>query len=287
MFFDHLPDQNLICGHRGARSIAPENTLLSMVKAKEHGAHFWETDVRLSKDDELIIFHDDTLERTTDISTHMVFRDRADWHVDQYTLQELHELDAGSWFLATDPFGTVASGEVCGSEYAAIQKQKIPLLLEILYFCKSHSFPVNLELKSLRTPPGELHIVDMIVDTLHETNTTDLVLLSSFRFDYLQRARSISPDISLAVLAEGQHPLNLIHHLNSVSACAYHPDVAMCSNELILQLPKDGIRVNPWTVNDLQRAEELHALGAGVITDWPQRLTKTEKHAAYFREKTL
>ncbi len=136
MFFDHLPDQCLICGHRGARSIAPENTLLSMTKAKEHGAHFWETDVCLSKDGELILFHDDTLGRTTDIAVSESFRHRSEWHVDQYTLQDLQELDAGSWFLSTDPFGTVASGEVSSSEYGAIRGQRIPLLREILIFVK-------------------------------------------------------------------------------------------------------------------------------------------------------
>ena len=97
MFFDHLPQQGFICGHRGARSIAPENTLLAMVKARECGAHCWETDVRMSRDGELIVFHDDTLERTTDIATYAAFQDRVDLHVDRFTLGELRQLDAGSW----------------------------------------------------------------------------------------------------------------------------------------------------------------------------------------------
>jgi len=85
-----------------------------MTEAKECGAHCWETDVRMSKDGELIIFHDDTLKRTTNVATHKAFRNRADRHVVQFTVSELRELDAGFWFLDYDPFGTVASSEVGG-----------------------------------------------------------------------------------------------------------------------------------------------------------------------------
>jgi len=108
---------------------------------------------------------------------------------------------------------------------------------------------------------------------LLETETMDLVLLSSFRHEYLQRARTLSRDIALAVLAEEQHPLDLIEYLESFSAAAYHPDEAICDAELILQLQHAGFRVNSWTVNDMERAQEMLRLGAGVITDWPQRLT--------------
>lgn len=67
-FFDHVPGSGLVCAHRGARSIAPENTLLALDKARDCGAHCWESDVRLSGDGHLLIFHDDLLERTTDIA---------------------------------------------------------------------------------------------------------------------------------------------------------------------------------------------------------------------------
>ena len=150
-FFDHLPQQGLICAHRGARSIAPENTILAMNKARQSGAPCWETDIQMSKDGELIIFHDATLERTTDIVTNVAFRDCKDYRVNQFTVRELRKLDAGSWFLADDPFASVASGEVRAEENAEIRGQRIPLLREILDFTKKHSFPVNLEIKSLET----------------------------------------------------------------------------------------------------------------------------------------
>jgi len=274
MFFDHFPKKlGLIIAHRGARSISPENTLLAMKMAKECGAHSWETDVQMSKDGELVIFHDTTLARTTNISTHKAFQNRITHHVDQFTLQELDELDTGSWFLTTDPFGTIANGEVGGEESKVIQKQRIPLLPEILNFTKTHSFPVNLEIKDLNTPPGDILVVDKVMDMLYETGTMEYVLLSSFRHEYLHRARVLSKGISLAVLTEEQHPPDLIEYLKSFSAIAYHPNIDICDNELIVQLQHSGFRVNSWTVNSMERAQEILHLGAGVITDWPQRLT--------------
>jgi glycerophosphoryl diester phosphodiesterase len=272
MFFDCLPEKNLLCAHRGARSIAPENTLLALKKARECGAHCWETDVRMSKEGELIIFHDATLERTTNIVSLKDLRNRHPWKLDQFTLSELRELDAGSWFLDDDPFGTVASGEVLDSEHGTIQGQSMPMLREILEFTKAYRFPVNLELKDLKTPPGDVTVVDKVMDMLRETETMDLVLLSSFRHEYLYRARTLSQRVSIAVLAEERHPPDLIQYLKSFSAVAYHPEEALCDAELIVNLHHAGLRVNSWTINNMERAKEIFRLGAGVITDWPQRL---------------
>ena len=273
MFFDHLPQQGLVCAHRGARSIAPENSLLAMRKAREYGAHCWETDVRMSKDEELVIFHDATLERTTNITTHKMSGDGKEHHLNQFTVCELRELDAGSWFLTDDPFDTVASGEVGSRENQTIQGQQIPLLREILNFTKAHSFPVNLEIKDLDTPPGDVAIVDRVIEMVRETETMDLVLLSSFRQEYLQQARLLSNKIAIAVLAEARHPADLIRCLKRFSAVAYHPDVALYNPEIISQVQRSGFRVNFWAVNDMEQAEEMHRIDAGVITDWPQRIS--------------
>jgi glycerophosphoryl diester phosphodiesterase len=272
MFFDHLPQQGFICAHRGARSIAPENTLLSLDKAMKCGAHCWETDVQITRDKELIIFHDSNLSRTTNIATHEMFCTRKEDRVEQFTLEELRKLDAGSWFLADDPFGTVAGGEVQNSERDTVSKQQIPLLREVLHFSKEHSFPVNIEIKSLDTPQGDVEIVDRTIEMIKETGTLDLVLLSSFRHEYLHRARALSGDIAIAVLAKNQHPENLIQYLQSFSAAAYHPGDSICDTETILELQKSGFRVNSWTINNRKRAEELHIAGVGIITDWPQNL---------------
>lgn len=252
--------------------------MLAMHRAKECGAHCWETDIRLSKDGELVIFHDPTLERTTDVASRTKFQSRKPWRTDLFTAAELQELDAGSWFLTDDPFGTVASGEVTTEERAAIRGQKIPLLRDILEFTRTHHFPVNLEIKSLDTPPVDIAIVDQIIAMLRQTATTDLVLLSSFRHEYLLRARALHPTIALAVLAKGQHPADLNNYLDELSPSAYHPEKALCTPRLINELLQAGFRINSWLVNDIARAKELLQAGMGVITDWPQRLTSIPDH---------
>jgi glycerophosphoryl diester phosphodiesterase len=275
LFFDNLQENGLICAHRGARSIAPENTLLALKKAKECGAHCWETDVRMSKDGELVIFHDETLERTTDVTTHKAFRNRQPWYTGQFTANELRELDLGSWFLRDDPFSTIAGGEVGTEERGVICSQKILMLHEILEFTKTHRFPVNLEIKDLSTPPGDVTIVDRIIDMLEETETMDLVLLSSFRHEYLHRARALSQKVAIGVLAEKQHPPNLIQYLDDLSAAAYHPEEDICDLGMVNALRRAGFRVNSWTINDIPRAQEMFAAGVGIITDWPQRFTQS------------
>ncbi len=273
MFFDQLPDKGLICAHRGVRSLAPENTILALSMAKKCGAHCLETDVQLSKDGQLLIFHDDTLTRTTDIAVRAKSKNNSPLTVDKLQVSELRQLDAGSWFLQTDPFGTVATGEVPPGDHALITTQKIPLLREILNWSRTSAFPINLEIKSLQTQPGDVRIVDAVMDMLVATGTMDLVLLSSLRHEYLLRARALHPHIPLAVLAENEHPQNLQEYLTHFSAIAYHPEETMCSADLIAQLKQAGIRVNCWTVNDSSRAQQLFQAGAGVITDWPQHLT--------------
>jgi len=272
MFFDHLPKQGVICAHRGLRSLAPENTLLAMLKARDCGAHCLETDVRISKDGELLIFHDATLERTTDICSHDDFTNRTDYRVDQFTLSELRTLDAGSWFLTDDPFSTVASQKILYEDIESIGQQKIPLLQEVLEFTKKYSFPVNLELKMLDTAQDDATIVDRVIELLKETDTLDMVLLSSFQPKYLYRARELSKSVSIAVLAEEQHPENLVQYLKSFSASAYHPGVELYDKEILRQLLDAGFRVNCWTINDTKQAKEMLRRGAGVITDWPQQM---------------
>ncbi|MCK5914165.1 MAG: glycerophosphodiester phosphodiesterase, partial [Desulfuromusa sp.] len=105
-FFDKFSGTGYVCAHRGARSIAPENTLLALKKSRDCGADLWETDIQATADGELVLFHDHTLERTTNILTLPEFSDRSSRKIADYTFAELEKLDTGSWFLRSDPFGT-------------------------------------------------------------------------------------------------------------------------------------------------------------------------------------
>ncbi|MCP9208298.1 glycerophosphodiester phosphodiesterase family protein [Streptomyces sp. HD1123-B1] len=82
--------------HRGASAYAPENTLAAVDAADELGIDWVENDVQRTRDGELVIMHDTTLDRTTDVE--QLFPDRAPWKISDFTLDEIEKLDAGSWF---------------------------------------------------------------------------------------------------------------------------------------------------------------------------------------------
>lgn len=273
-FFDIFPDAGYICAHRGARSIAPENTLLALELAHRSGADLWETDVQMTADEELVLFHDRALRRTTDISTHQAFaQNRYRW-LRHFTLAELRRLDAGSWFLIRDPFGTNAGGEVDARTQVRIPGQSIPTLREALDYCRTHNFPVNLEIKGKLSTARMYRRIELLLQLLYEMKCENLVLLSSFHHEELKLIKQLRPSLATAALVENRHPENLVAYLTKLQVAAYHPAEEMVDAALIALLAAAGIRVNTWTVNESKRMDALCKLGATFIcTDWPQRMS--------------
>ena len=271
-FFDQFPATGYICAHRGARSIAPENTWLAMEQARRCGADSCEIDVQMAADGELVLCHDATLERTTDIAEHSEFSDRS-WNLADFTAAELATLDAGSWFLQSDPFGTVAAGEVSEELFSEIRNQKIPLLREVLEECRKYSLPLNLEIKDQTGTAADGLIVGKVLNCLKETKTEDMVLVSSFNHNYLRQIKQQNPTLPFAALAKKQHPDNLLIYLRELGVDAYHPKQLITTVAQVRELVAAGIRVSLWTVNDLDQAKDFIAAGATFIyTDWPQRM---------------
>ena len=271
-FFDRFTGAGVICAHRGARSIAPENTRLAMEQARQCGSDLWETDVQLTADGELVLFHDTTLERTTDIADRHEFIGRS-LNVTDFTAAELETLDAGSWFLSADPFKTVASGVVSEQLFPEIKGQKIPRLNDALAYCNHYNFPLNLEIKDHSGTAADSQIVGTVLDCLKESKAEGLVLISSFNHDYLRQVQQLNPEISLAALVEDKHPEDLVDYLHNLGVDTYHPDQSITSPNRVRELVAAGIRVNLWTVNDLNQAKEFVAAGATFIcTDWPQKM---------------
>ncbi|MBW2561125.1 MAG: glycerophosphodiester phosphodiesterase, partial [Deltaproteobacteria bacterium] len=129
-----------IIAHRGARSLAPENTLAAARRAREAGADLWETDVTVTKGGELVLLHDESLTRTTDVRDR--FPNREPWHCSAFILREIRLLDAASWFEKADPFGQIAAGVVGKEDLSAYRGERIPTLREALQFTRDTSFPV-------------------------------------------------------------------------------------------------------------------------------------------------
>ncbi|CCH50312.1 glycerophosphodiester phosphodiesterase [Pseudodesulfovibrio piezophilus] len=273
MFFDHFAETGAVCAHRGARALAPENTMLAALLGYESGADFWEMDVHKVADGSLVVFHDDVLGRTTNVAELVDFTDRAPWPTHMFTLKELHRLDAGSWFVRDDPFGTLADGQVAGEQLDAMHGLKIPTLRETLEFTRLHDLPMNIEIKDQVQAPGDLSIVDDILGEIRESNTADLILISSFNHEYLVRMQKIAPEIPIAALVEDSHPDDLVAYLRHMGATGYHPDKDMVEPELVRMLAGHTIRVTPYTVNNMDQALSLIDAGCfGITTDFPHLL---------------
>lgn len=273
MFFDFLSGAGHVGAHRGARTLAPENTMLAAELAVKMGANFWELDVNKVADGTLMVFHDDVLSRTTDVATHSGFTGVAPWATHEYSCKELQQLDAGSWFVEADPYGTIASGEVLSETLDRIVGQQIPTLREALEFSRRHNLPVNIEIKDQLQSPGDLSIVDDVLKMAYETQTEDIILLSSFNHDYLTRMHYLAPDMPLAALAEKQHPDDIPGYLKLLGAIGYHPAKDIIDPELVRSLASRGIKVNPYTVNDMDQAVSLIDAGCfGIITDFVHTL---------------
>ena len=256
--------------HRGARSLAPENTLIAAQIGYEIGADAWELDVAMSADGEMVVIHDDTLSRTSDAA--QIFRDRAPWEVHTFTLAELKTLDFGSWFIKTDPFGQVAAGNVSAAVQQTFKGIPMPTLREALAFTKDHNWQVNVELKDLTGKPGDAVIVERAVSLIKEMQMEKSVLISSFNHSYLVRVKKSEPILDTAALVEqpAADPVALVERLD---AKAYNPGMKACRAEHFASLRKAGRDINVWTVNDEAAMKSLIAMGAtGLFTDFPQRL---------------
>jgi glycerophosphoryl diester phosphodiesterase len=277
MFFK--PDENypLNIAHRGARSLAPENTLLAGWKAVSSGADIWEIDVQLTSDEIPVVIHDDTLSRTSDIQKADAFAPRHPWFVYDFTLSELRVLDFGAWFAAADPFGQIAAGAVSGEDLMDFKDQPIPTLWDALVYANQGNLRINIEIKALDHAPGNAVIVKKVVELVEDLNMAADVLISSFKYDYLRQVKALNPGISIAVLAESPHPdpLKLIRDLG---AEAYHPRSNAIYPEDVGPLRKAGIFVNVWTLNDEPSIMKFIKAGvSGIFTDFPQLLTKIKK----------
>ncbi len=264
--------------HRGARSLAPENTLLAAHRAFESGAHLWETDLAVSRDEALVMFHDDLLGRTTDVA--LRYPDRKDKPYTAFSLDELRQLDAGSWFVDTDPFGQIAAGAVGPDELRACRQAVIPTLEEALVYTRDSGWRINLELKRLPPPMASFPVVERVLAMIDRVGLDrDDFVLSSFRHAWLDEARARRPDIRIQALVgyEKKGPLEW----GDMHFDTYNVRSTLISAETVRERVSSGLTINLFTVNDENQMRQFAAAGAaGLITDFPQRLAALDLRAA-------
>ena len=257
-----------IIGHRGAAGMAPENTLVSFDKALADGADFIEIDLRESKDGEILIFHDATLERTTN----------GEGEVQQWSLKELKNFDAGYWFT---PDG--------GKTYPFRgRKTTIPTLEE--FFTTFPKVKATIEIKEARPV-----FIERLVAGIKRFRKEEVILLATAKDEVMTEIRSQIRDQDLTIATgfsygEAAAFLNWVWDQKSGSfapagealqvPCEY--EGLRLITELTLKAAHElGIEVHAWTINKAEEMVQLIQLGVdGVVTDYPARLRdlRTPKH---------
>lgn len=263
--------QPLVIAHRGARSLAPENTLAAARKALEAGADMWEMDVAVTADAELVVIHDDTLERTCNAAD--LFPDRRPWNVWEFTLAEIQTLDCGSWFGRQDPFGQIKAGNVSDEEVAAYMGEPAPTLRQALEFTRDNHWRINVELKDQPTDDLGRVLVEKTVALIHELGMVgDDCVVSSFNHEYLQQIRALDPGIPIQALTSKKIS-DLPTYLQQLGTNACNPKTGVWKPRELAELGQGGLEFNVWTVNDESEMKQLiEAQVHGIITDYPQNL---------------
>ncbi|MFI3197947.1 MAG: glycerophosphodiester phosphodiesterase family protein [Methylococcaceae bacterium] len=289
---EKLPTDFLNIAHRGARAFAPENTLVAFQKAKTFACQLFEMDVRLSKDGELVVHHDEQLTRCTDVKAK--FPDRTSYSIWDFTYEELNTLDAGSWYseqlllpytqrqeflqtLTDDELARFVSPQE-RIQYAS-GNIKLPTLKQTLEFARHAGMMVNIELKT--QPNVTTELAEKVVKLVEVMNIGHQVLISSFEHNELQKVRQLTKIIALAVLTNDRIE-NINNYLQLLDATAYHPNCygdrdATGHRQLnlddITTVRESGHHVNVWTCNNKDDMRQLIAAGVtGLISDFPNRV---------------
>lgn len=228
--------------HRGASGNFPENTLLAFEKVINIKAAGIELDVHKTKDNRLVVIHDEDIERT--------FYGKG--LVKDFTLEELKKFR-------------------CRKElFRDNEKCKIPTLEEVLDLIKKTDLILNIEIKT-----DNIHykgIEKDVIDLINSYSLKNRVILSSFNHETIQICKEIDKDIATGMLYD--EPIeNVVEYAKRIKANAIHPDKDLVSRELIKEAHKNNILVNIYTVNeteDMKRLEEYNA--DGLFTDYPEML---------------
>ena len=243
-----------VIAHRGSSGAAPENTLAAVRLAIRHDSDVVENDIQRTRDGELVIIHDTTLDRTTDVE--QVFPARAPWNVGEFTLEEIKRLDAGSWFAP---------------RFAG---QEVPTLEEWVN-AVGRKAGMLLEPKSPALYPGIESDLDKELRSLPAFNRAlrdDRVVMQSFDHVWLRQYKDLAPDVPVGLLY-GTDPTEAEITAAATWAQQINPALGAIDEDTVERIHAHGLEAHVWTVNagqDMYTAMEWQV--DGIITNYPQVL---------------
>tara|TARA_R110002051_G_scaffold52595_1_gene99808 strand:+ start:589 stop:1341 length:753 start_codon:yes stop_codon:yes gene_type:complete len=227
-------NETIVIGHRGAMGHETENTLASVQKAMDLGVDMIEIDVFKVKSGEIVVFHDETLDRLSN----------AGGRIEDYNMFDLKQVTLDG-------------------------NHKIPMLQDVLKLI-NHKVPLNIELKGAGTADRVNFIIEYYVK--ERGWKLEDFLISSFNWDELRDMRKLNKNIAIAVLTDG-NPAKAIPVAKELGAVAINPHFKMLTEENIEEIKAEGFKIYTYTVNEPDDIEKMNDLGVdGIFTNFPERL---------------
>jgi glycerophosphoryl diester phosphodiesterase len=254
---ESIAEKPLIIAHRGASSLAPENTLAAFGRAIEDGAEGIELDVRLAKDGVPVVIHDADLKRLADKKG----------RVSSYTSEELQTFDVGSWFNSKYP-------KKADDQFA---RETVPTFSELLKFLEDYKGLVYVEMKCKKAETGSL--VQAVCQAIGQTNLLARIVLKSFNLGALVQARNLLPEARTAALFSPKI-LTVVrkrkHILQKAEKCGADEislHYSLATKELVKRAENKGLATIIWTADSSIWVKRALDLGIyAIITNNPAPL---------------
>ncbi|TAF64576.1 MAG: glycerophosphodiester phosphodiesterase [Cytophagales bacterium] len=248
------PNKNItIIAHRGASSVAPENTLIAIKKALDFEADIIEIDVFQTSDSVVILMHDETLDRTTN----------GEGRIEEHSYLELSRLEAGSWFSPS------------------FAREPIPRLEEVIELINGEA-RLLIEIKE-----GGNNIEQNVLKIINQYKAKDWCIVQSFDAGVVQTVKDLDKNIEVHQLAVGNIsalPFHWNRGLRIGSVYQYNNtshinlNYQYVSAKVVRKIHEQGQKIYVWTVNKPEDMRRLAAMGVdGIITDYPDVAKKILK----------
>lgn len=229
-----------IFAHRGYSSYYPENTMSAFYAAAQTGCNGIELDVQLSKDRQVVVIHDETVDRTTN----------GTGYVKDYTLKQLQKLDARFKFGTNSNFVT------------------IPSLEEYLSFIRRTRLLSNIELKTDKI--RYTGIEQTVIQLVNKYGLQNRVCYSSFNEDSVRLIKQMVPSAKVGLLIKIL-PDGVEEHAKKLGATSLNVYSAFLNQETVNNIHRYGLKAHAWTPNTREEMARLKEIGTDVlITNYPQ-----------------
>jgi glycerophosphoryl diester phosphodiesterase len=268
-------------GHRGARGLAPENTIPSFLKALEYGVNTLECDVVVSKDKRIVVSHEPWFSHeisTAPDGTPINAATEKQFNIYEMSYNEILRFDVGKRGHARFPRQ---------QPMPAVKPLLSEVFREVDAYCLRHNLqPVrfNIEIKSTPEGDGKFHpapeeFAKLLYNELQQADIIARATVQSFDVRALQAMHKLDSTLSLALLVENTMSLRENLQRLGFTPDIYSPYYRLVNAELVAQVHQRGMKLIPWTVNSLSDMKALLELGVdGLITDYPDSASTIHKY---------